>query len=166
MMKLKRKYFYKEMIIIPIIFIFTGLILKFNKFNPDALTSKIFLARDESILENLKLYVTTFSIIMFVEYMLIVKLPNNFFFSRFISLLIMMVIFILTSLVLNLKFDIYLNKTGFILLFVSSVLVGQIVSFIIVSKRYFKKLELVSLVSYFLIYIILILNSFFNFIVL
>lgn len=88
-----KKHELREFVIIPLMIIVLMIGAFFLSDNVNGIIGDMFLPRNKSIIEQIKLVFTPFTIVIIIEYLLLYEMPNNYLFSRIIS-------FITTSLLI------------------------------------------------------------------
>lgn len=161
-MKIRTKHKIKEILVFSSIIFILGIIIYFNSNYFNGLLGRLFFPKKNTVFEYSKVYFTSVSIVMFVEYFLVVQLPNNFFLSRSFSLLVMMIISILGfALFIFLKLTI--NRTFFLIfLFCLSIILGQLLSYFIQTRQTVRNGKYIALFIYILMIIFLVIFTLFD----
>lgn len=161
-MKIRTKHKIKEIIVLSTIIFVLGLLIKFNSYHFKGFLARLFFPQNNTLFEFLKIYFTSVSIVLMVEYFLVVQLPNNFFLSRATSLLIMIILFIISFglyITLNIKINIQLYL---LFSYIVNIVIGQLLSYFIQSRQLIKNGKYIAIFIYVFLIIFIVVFSLFK----
>jgi len=146
-----RRHFLKEVIGISLLIMILGLVVRsIGAYSASTINNLIF-ANNRSIFDYFKIYFYAVTFLVLIEYFIVYDLPNNYLLSRVIGVLVMMLFTLLTYtlyyLIIGFEHNLLLIVTNYI----TSVFIGQYVSYLLQRRRAIKWSFVLGFANYFVI---------------
>ena len=147
----KRRHFLKEVIWMTVALFLLAIVVREGNRLIDTSFNRVAFPNNTSIFENFKVYFTSVTVLVIIEYFVVFDYPNNYLLSRVVGALVMMGITTLIMVLYYLSGRRELNLIFLFIVYLIAIFGGQYISYIIQREREYDFSLYLGLVQYLLI---------------